>query len=384
MRRRVRWQRCLAMAVEMTIDRRQFLGIAGAALAASQVTACSDVEKAVTEGVPRSQFDDESTAEEVTEGVDLSDKLAVVTGCTSGIGFETMRVLAKRGALVVGTSRSMDKAAAACARVVGQTMPARLELSDFESVVRCAESIRGLRTPVDILVCNAGYRGGGNQRQLIDGIEKHFVINHLGHFVLVNRLLDRLYLAWQGRIVVVASRAAYTGAPSAGIDFTDLGMASNYSDSLAYGQSKLANVLFSLGLAELLRGTRITSNSLHPGVINTDIDRNLNPLTRFAFGLLTKFAGKSIEEGAATSCYVATSDALGATSGQYFEDCNAVTIRGEGHMHDSAMAAELMRVSEELTSDYLVDQKRPDWGDYKNGWPTKTDADRERTSGDGG
>ncbi len=355
------------------LDRREFLGMAGSALAVSQLAACSDVEKIPAAGVPRGPFGRSSTAEQVTEGVDLKGKLAVVTGCTSGIGFETMRVLAKRGALVVGTSRSLDKAHAACSRVVGQTMPTQLELSDFESVVRCADAIRGLRTPVDILVCNAGYRGGGNDRQVINGIEKHFLVNHLGHFVLVNRLLQRLYLAWQGRIVVVASRAAYRGAPSVGIDFSDLAMARGYSDSAAYGQSKLANVLFSLRLGELLRGTRITSNSLHPGVINTDIDRNLNPLTRFGFGLLTKVAGKSIEEGAATSCYVATNEAIGAVSGQYFEDCNPVTITGSGHMNDMAMAEELMRLSQSLTADYLLEQERPDWSDYENGWPTRTE-----------
>ncbi len=348
----------------------------GAALTVSQIAGCSDVEKVAAEGVPQSPFDESATAGQVTEGVDLSGKLAVVTGCTSGIGFETMRVLAKRGALVIGTSRSLDRAHAACAQVVGQTMPAQLDLSDFESVVRCAESIRGLRTPIDMLVCNAGYRGGGNDRQLINGIEKHFVVNHLGHFIFVNQLLQHLYLAWQGRIVVVASRAAYRGAPAVGIDFSDLAMSRDYSDSLAYGQSKLANVLFSLRLGELLRGTRITSNSLHPGVINTDIDRNLNPVTRFGFGLLTKLAGKTIEEGAATSCYVATSDLLGAVSGKYFEDCNAVNINGVGHMHDMPMAEELMQVSQELTADYLVEQERPDWSDYDNGWPTRSKRDK--------
>ncbi len=376
MRRSRHWHRFSATVIRMTIDRRQFLGMTGAALTVSQLTACSDVEKVAAEGVPRGPFDESATAGQVTEGVDLSGKLAVVTGCTSGIGFETMRVLAKRGALVIGTSRSLDKAHAACAQVVGQTMPAQLELSDFESVVRCAESIRGLRTPIDILVCNAGYRGGGNDRQLINGIEKHFVVNHLGHFIFVNQLLQHLYLAWQGRIVVVASRAAYRGAPSVGIDFADLAMSRDYSDSLAYGQSKLANVLFSLRLGELLRGTRITSNSLHPGVINTDIDRNLNPVTRFGFGLLTKLAGKTIEEGAATSCYVATSDLLGAVSGKYFEDCNAVNINGVGHMHDMPMAEELMQVSQELTADYLVEQERPDWSDYENGWPTRSKRDK--------
>lgn len=338
------------------------------------MSACGGVEKIAVEGVPRSPFDSVSTAEEVTEGIDLTGKLAVVTGCTSGIGFETMRVLAMRGAYVVGTSRSLEKAQAACLRVAGLTTPVQLELSNFASVVACAESIRSMKTPIDILVCNAGYRGGGNERQLVNGIEKHFVVNHLGHFILVNRLLDRLFLAWQGRIVVVASRAAYGGAPSAGINFNDLGMENDYSDSLAYGQSKLANVLFSLRLGELLRGTRITSNALHPGVINTDIDRNLNPVTRFGFGLLTKLAGKTIEEGAATSCYVASSELLGSTSGRYFEDCNAITIHGEGHMQDRAMAEELMRVSEELTSDYLVEQERPDWSEFENGLQRKTDG----------
>ncbi len=357
----------------MTISRRRFLAVAGAAMTVPQISACSGVEKVAAADVPRSPFGADSTAEEVTEGVDLSGKLAVVTGCTSGIGFETMRVMAKRGAHVVGTSRSLEKAEAACGRVTGVTTAVQLELSDFDSVAACAESIRSLKSPIDILVCNAGYRGGGNERQLVNGIEKHFVVNHLGHFVLVNRLLEPLFLARQGRIVVVASRAAYRGAPAAGIGFDDLGMARGYSDSAAYGQSKLANVLFSLQLAETLRGTRVTSNSLHPGVINTDIDRNLNPLTRFGFGLLTKLSGKTIEEGAATSCYVASSDLLRSTSGHYFEDCNAVTITGTGHMHDRDMAQRLMLVSEELTAEYLVEPRRADWSEPDDALQNKTD-----------
>jgi len=360
----------------MTVSRRRFLGLAGAALTVPPLTSCSSVDKVATAGVPRSPFNEDSTAEEVTEGVDLSGKVAVVTGCTSGIGFETMRVLAKRGAYVIGTSRSLEKAEAACERVTGITSPVQLELSDFASVVSCAESIRtlGHERPLDILVCNAGYRGGGNERQLVNGIEKHFVVNHLGHVVLVNRLLDRLFLARQGRIVVVASRAAYRAAPPGGIDFADLAMSRGYSDSAAYGQSKLANVLFSLRLAELLRGTRVTTNSLHPGVINTDIDRHLNPLTRFGFGLLTKLAGKTIEEGAATTCYVATSGLLGSISGHYFEDCNAITIRAERHMQDRPMAEELMRVSEELTADYLVEQEHPERTEFERGAQGKTEG----------
>lgn len=347
------------------IDRRNFIGAAGAALLAPGLSACSSVERVPAQGVPLSRFDENSTAEDVTEGLDLAGKLAVVTGCTSGIGFETMRVLAKRGAHVVGTSRSLERAQDACRQVVGITSPVQLDLGDFDSVARCADDILTLRSPIDMLVCNAGYRGGGNERQLIGGVEKHFVINHLGHFILVNRLLARLYIAEQGRVVMVSSRVAYRDAPAEGILFDNLSMAGAYSDSLAYGQSKLANALFSLKLADLLRGTRITSNALHPGVISTELARNLNPLSRFAWDLYVSAMGKTVEQGAATTCYVATNPALGNISGRYFEDCQAVTIEGEGHMQDMAMAERLLETSIDLTQEWLVEFREPTAEDFK-------------------
>jgi len=357
------------------IDRRAFLQLSGATVAAASIGACSGHKKTGVPGVPRSAFDKNSTAEEVTEGIDLKDKLAVVTGCTSGIGFETMRVLAMRGAHVVGTSRSLEKAQAACARVGGMTTPLQLELSDLDSVVTCANAVRSLQSPLDILVCNAGYLGGSGERQLVNGVERHFAINHLGHFVFVNRLLGRLLMAWQGRIVVVGSRAAYRSAPEAGIDFNDLGVSKDYEDRRAYGQSKLANVLFSLHLAKLLRGTRVTTNSLHPGVINTEIDRNMSRVKQTGFALMASLGGtKTVEEGAATSCLVATSPLLDSTSGQYFEDCNAVTVVGDNHMHDGAMAEELWRVSEEMSRDYLVSYDEPNLNDFER-------ALQERQSG---
>jgi NAD(P)-dependent dehydrogenase (short-subunit alcohol dehydrogenase family) len=350
----------------MSMNRRRFIGLASAALAAPLATACSGREKIPAPGVPRSAFDEDSTAEEVTRGIDLGGKIAVVTGCTSGIGFETMRALALRGAWVIGTSRSLERADDACRQVRGKTTPLALELSDFGSVVRCAETIRALNSPVDMLILNAGYRGGGNERTVIDGVEKHFRVNHLGHFLLVNRLLDRLYFAWQGRIVVVASRAAYRGAPQSGIRFDDLTFEHDYSDSLAYGQSKLANVLFSLELGKLLQGTRITANALHPGLINTEIDRNVSRPLQFAFGLLAALRGKSVEAGAATSCFVATSPLLGSTSGRYFEDCNAIEVP-DSHLQDMAMADRLWFLSEELTREHLVEHRRPDWSEFENG-----------------
>ncbi len=357
-------------------DRRRFLQLAAATTAAAITPACGGVKKVRDETVPRSKFDEDATAEEVTAGIDLGGKLAIVTGCTSGIGFETMRVLALRGAWVVGTSRSLERAEEACHSVVGKTTALQLDLADPESIVACANHIRSINAPPDILVCNAGYLGGAGDAQRVNGVEKHFAINHLGHFIFVNRLLGRLYMAHQGRIVVVASRTSYTRAPEQGIEFDNLDGARDYDDMRAYGHSKLANVLFALHLGELLRGTRITANALHPGVINTDIDRNLGRLKQFGFATLAVLGGtKSVAEGAATSCYVATSPALGAVSGKYFEDCKAVRIVGEGYLHDAAMAERLWQVSEDLTRDYLVSHTGPDFNDFEKALLEKSAAE---------
>jgi NAD(P)-dependent dehydrogenase (short-subunit alcohol dehydrogenase family) len=335
------------------------------ATAVTTLPACGGADVVAAPGVPRSPFNANSTAEEVTEGIDLSGKIAVVTGCNSGIGYETMRVLALRGAYVIGTGRTMEKAQAACRSVQGVTTPVRLELSALNSVVACAEAVRSLNSPIDMLICNAGMRGG--QREIANGVEKHFAVNHLGHFVLVNRLLDRLFFAWQGRVVVVSSRAAYRGAPEQGILFDDLRMVNDWSIGRAYAHSKLANALFSLELARLLKGTRITSNAVHPGVIATNIVRHESAVVRHGFGLLTRLTGKSLAQGAATTCFVATSPLLDRTSGAYFEDCNAMRVVGGGHMQDAAQASRLWLRSEELAKGYLVKHDRPDWNQFQNG-----------------
>ncbi len=348
-------------------SRRQFLKASTAACSLPLLAGCGGPVKEATAGVPVSSFDKESTAEEVTDGIDLKGKLAVVTGCTSGIGYETMRVLALRGCYVVGTSRSLERAKEACASVRGVTTPIALELGNPESVVKCAEDILTLNTPIDILVLNAGVRGGGNKPILIDGVERHFAINHLGHFLFVNRLLERIYLAWQGRIVVVASRTAYTDAPDGGIQFDNLDAHRDYSDSAFYGQSKLANVLFAHELGKRLRGTRITANALHPGVINTEIDRDMSAFMQFGFKVLAGAVGKTVEQGAATSCYVATNPDLGAVSGKYFEDCNAVTVTSDPYMQNDSLSEQLWSVSEELVGDYMVELKRPDYSQFQDG-----------------
>lgn len=348
----------------MDPGRRSVIKAGAAAAALPLIAGCSEPQATLAPGVADSGFDDSTTAEEVTGGIDLRGKLAVVTGCNSGIGYETMRVLALRGAYVIGTGRTLEKAQVATASVQGVTSALQLELTDFESIVACAETIRGLNKPVDILVCNAGVRGG--DYAVYNGVEKHFAVNHLGHFLFVNRLLDRLYFSRQGRVVVVSSRVAYRGAPDDGIQFDDLAMQQDWSVGRAYAHSKLANALFSLELARLLKGTRITSNALHPGVIATNIVRDESAIVRHGFALLTKVRGKTIEQGAATSCYVATNPALGNVSGEFFEDCNQVEVSGAHHLRNAEQASRLWVRSEELVADYYVTHERPDRNDLED------------------
>jgi NAD(P)-dependent dehydrogenase (short-subunit alcohol dehydrogenase family) len=304
--------------------------------------------RAACDDVPASVFDEDSTAEDVTRNLDLSGKTALVTGVNAGIGYETMRVLAQRGAHVLGTARSTEKGRLACDSVVGQATPLVLELSDFDSVVECAESAKALTDSIDILVCNAGVLL--NEFQQVRGLEMHFVVNHLGHFVLVNRLLNEVIAAPAGRVVVVASRA-HRSAPPDGIQFNQLDGSWPFDRQEFYGHSKLANGLFSLELARRLEGTRATSNSLHPGVVVTNIARNLPGWQDALFRFAGSFFLKSVEEGAATTCYVATSPDLEGVSGCYFSDCNPETP--EPNMRDPDMARQLWEVSEEITRPYL-------------------------------
>jgi NAD(P)-dependent dehydrogenase (short-subunit alcohol dehydrogenase family) len=337
----------------MAIGRRQFLGLAGAGAAAPLLHGCSGDKPVVSldRRFPIGPFGADSTAEEVTEGLDLSGSTALVTGCNSGLGYETMRVLALRGAHVIGTGRTLEKAATACASVAGNTTPVALELSDFDSVVACAQSVRDMGIRLDMLICNAGINTFG-ELELVNGIEKIFVVNYLGHFVLVNQLLPMMLSAGSGRIVHVGSRSGYTQAPAVGIDFDNLRGEKEFDSGEAYGRSKLANALFSLALAERLEGTGVTSNVVHPGLVVTDIARTAPAFLRLAFEWLGPLFAKTPAEGAATQVYVATNPLLDGVNGAYFEDCNPVTVSGDHHMFDGAMAQRLWSEAQSMTSGY--------------------------------
>lgn len=305
-------------------------------------------------GAPVGPFGAESTAEEVTAGLDLAGRTALVTGGTSGLGLETARVLALRGAHVLVTGRTLEKAKAACATLPGRTTPIELELERWDTVAAAADLVRTLGMPIDMLVCNAGIMALPTLEQVY-GIEKQFAVNHLGHFILVNRLLPQVKAAPQGRVVAVSS-AGYRWAPPAGIEFDNLSGARGYEPNKMYGQSKLANGLMTLELARRLgeEGSGATANAVHPGVINTNLGRHFPAWKRAAGKLIGWTFMKSVHQGAATSCYVATAPALAQTRGLYFEDCNPVVPAPGKHMDDTALAARLWSVSEGLVKEYLA------------------------------
>ncbi len=331
--------------------RRRLILAAPAAAAAPLLVACgSGEELPLPPGVPVGPFGSASTAEEVTAGLDLTGKTALVTGCNSGIGFETMRVLALRGAHVYGSGRTLEKAKDACESVEGRTTPVVIELTNLDSIVAAAESIKNRTDTLDMLICNAGVMEI-QQLEQVNGIEKQFFVNHLGHFVLVNRLLAPVIAAPQGRIVNVSSGSAIRLAPEVGIEFDNLSGEHDYDPGRAYGQSKLANVLFTLELARRLEGARATANALRPGVILTNLGRHLPQWQVWVLKYPGRAFTKTIAQGAATTCYVATAPALSDTSGYFFNHCNP--HRPGGYTEDKEMAKQLWQVSEELTAGYL-------------------------------
>ena len=144
---------------------------------------------------PDSRFGATSTAEDVTAGLDLSGITALVTGCNSGLGLETMRVLAMHGAHVIGAARTQEKAEAACASVYGKTTPLVIELTDFTGIVNASNEVKAMAQSLDMLILNAGIMALPELEQVY-GLEKQFVVNHLGHFILASRLRDLVVLMW--------------------------------------------------------------------------------------------------------------------------------------------------------------------------------------------
>ena len=285
-----------------------------------------------------------STAEQVTQGLDLTGKTALVTGCNAGLGHETLRVLALRGARVIGTARTLAKATAACAAVKGDTVPLACELSDPASVRACVAEVKRLGIKLDAIVCNAGIMALP-KLQTAHGYELQFLTNHIGHFLLVTGLLDQL--ADDGRVVMLSSDA-HLRAPKGGIRFDNLSGEKGYSAWQFYGQAKFANLLFAKELARRFAGTRKTANAVHPGVIRTSLSRNMNPIVDLVLAVAAPLALKTVPQGAATQVYAAVHPGAAGVNGQYLSHCNVAKPRKDAE--DPALAARLWDESEKIVA----------------------------------
>ena len=278
---------------------------------------------------------------------DMRDKVCLITGATSGIGLVTARALAAQGATVVMTARDATRAEEAVQRIRHETGNPRInflvvDLSSLQQVRRLAEEFQRSYPSLHVLVNNAG--GIFMRRQeTVDGYEMTFALNHLAPFLLTNLLLDELKASAPARVVTVSSMA-HVGAE---IHFDDLMYRHTpYKAMGAYGQSKLANVMFAYELARRLEGTRVTSNTLHPGFVATGFAKNNGTLYRYGMALLRPFA-LSPERGAQTTIYLASSPEVAGVTGEYF--VKRKPAKSSKTSHDIAAQQRLWQISEELT-----------------------------------
>jgi NAD(P)-dependent dehydrogenase (short-subunit alcohol dehydrogenase family) len=308
-----------------------------------------------------------STTEEVLAGVDLSGKRVLVTGVSAGLGVETARVAAAHGAEVVGTARDLDKARAALAPHAGLGIDLLdCDLASLASVRACADALVARGEPFDVVIANAGVMNCPFGRTA-DGFETHFGTNHLGHFVLINRIAP--LIADGGRVVILSSsahRASDVDLDDPGFDHTA------YVPFAAYGRSKTANVLFALELDRRLRGRGVRATALHPGGIRTELLRHttMEMLQEMAAQAAVRADGsqgappviKSVEQGAATTvwaAFVASADEVG---GRYCEDCHvAEPAEGGGsggvrpYALDPGRAKALWTKSEQMVGERFAD-----------------------------
>lgn len=315
-------------------------------------------------------FNQASTTDDVLDGVDLSGKRVLVTGVSAGLGVETARALASRGAHVVGAARDLDKArratdvVRAAANAGGGALElVELDLASLASVRACADRLLEQGEAFDLVIANAGVMACP-EGKTADGFETQFGTNHLGHFVLVNRIAPLIKPG--GRLVALSS----AGHRFADVELDDPNFEETpYDEWVAYGRSKTANALFAVEFDRRHRVRGVRAAAVHPGGIQTELGRHLSPEATeqliatinesHAAAGLPPFQYKSIPQGAATSVWagvVADADAVG---GGYCEDCHmAEIVEGEGirggvrpYALDPERASALWAKSEDLVGE---------------------------------
>eukprot|EP01130_Rhizamoeba_saxonica_P006835 TRINITY_DN2739_c0_g1_i1.p1 TRINITY_DN2739_c0_g1~~TRINITY_DN2739_c0_g1_i1.p1 ORF type:complete len:334 (-),score=75.61 TRINITY_DN2739_c0_g1_i1:47-1048(-) len=317
-----------------------------------------------------SPFDRTSTAEQVIENIDLTNKLAIITGASSGIGVETARVLAAQNAHVILAVRNVEKTVPVQQEIIASTGNQNVEimevdLSSFESIRQFTDAFLAKELPIDLLINNAGIMACPNWKTT-DGLDMQFGVNHVGHFLLTCRLIPALRLAdGPVRVVNLSSSAHKLGV----VELDDYNFeGSEYSKWNAYGRSKTANIWFSIELNRRLQNLGIGSSfAVHPGVIKTGLDQHMSDQDFKDLGMFDEDGNltesmknrmKSVEQGAATSVFAATSPLLNLIGGLYLEDCNAYGpengLGKPGHTdyaYNKVGARKLWSLSETLTGE---------------------------------
>src|SRR6202795_2247694 len=296
--------------------------------------------------VKSNPFGARSTADKVLAGIDLTGKRMVVTGCNSGIGFETMSALCANGAHVIGLARSLHDARNACDKVGPYSTPVACDLANLDSVVAAADIIRGLQGPLDAIVANAGIANLPTL-QTRYGVELQFLVNHIGHFALVNEL-SSLVRNGPGRIVIVSSSASIKQAPAEGIMFDNLDGHRFYEPFTFYGQSKLANALFAKELSRRLSARAIAVNSLHPGATRgTGLNKNVRLPLKISLSAERLFM-KPVPRGAATQTLLAANPNVSGITGEFWSNCQIA--KGSPLLEDLDLAKRLWEVSDDIVA----------------------------------
>lgn len=321
-------------------------------------------------------FGAETTTDEVLAGIDLTGKRVLITGVSAGLGVETARALAAHGAQVVGAARDLDKARRATAPVREQAAGGggldlvELDLASLASVRACADALLDAGEPFDLVIANAGVMATP-QGTTADGFETQFGTNHLGHFVLVNRVAPLMRSG--ARLVNLAS----SGHRRADVDLDDPNFERTpYEEFVAYGRSKTANVLFAVEFDRRHRGRGVRATAVHPGGIQTELSRHMSPesLMRLLESIRanlppgTEFKLKTIPQGAATTLWagvVAPADEVG---GRYCEDCHVAEVRDIGqtlggvrsYALDPERAKALWAKSEEMVGEHFPEPAGPE------------------------
>jgi WW domain-containing oxidoreductase len=273
--------------------------------------------------------------------VDLTRKWILVTGCDEETGFETMNALAANGAHVFGLARSLTGAKNACDQVGPRATPVACDLADLDSVAAAAAMIRGLEVSLDAIIANSEVASPPTLHTRY-GVELQFLSNYIGHFALVNQLLD-LVRSGTGRIVIVSSSASVLQAPPEGIMFDNLDGHRFYDPMTFFGQSKFALSLYAKELSRRLRRRAIAVNSLHPGAAKgTGLRNDLLRPWRVVRSTVQQFI-KSAGQRAATGALLAASPCVAGITGEYWSDCQIA--KGNPLLSERELAKHLWQVS---------------------------------------